>query len=209
MFNGEDFVTAKGVTLSREFSGENTLWVRLFLQGEGLVSLSSKNFKGDSEPFVWAVYSIQKKSHSSKYFVKDIEVKDDMFSIRRSRQTLFTALNWSKLIAKYTPYEQPDDEFLALLYWNMRLLASPAVPHNAADWRFLWQWLEHWGLAPDIVNFFMENKFTNEEIALLVQTLNLNAKGVIKLFNSQINASVRENVFKIAAKLSVTFLRQI
>ena len=209
MFNGEDFVMAKGITLSREFSGENRLWVRLFLQGEGVVSLSSKNFKGDSEPFVWAVYSIQKKSQSSKYFVKDIEVKDDMLSIRRSRQTLFIALNWSKLIAKYTPHEQPDDDFLSILYWNMKLLANPSVPHHAADWRFLWQWLEHWGLAPDIVDFFASKKFTNQEIALLIQTLSLNAKGVIKLFHSTINSSVRENIFKIAARLAAAFLRQI
>ena len=69
MFNGEDFITAKGVTLSREISGENNLWVRLFLQGEGVVSLSSKNFKGDSEPFVWAIYNFRKKSRSTKYFV--------------------------------------------------------------------------------------------------------------------------------------------
>ena len=209
MFNGEDFITAKGVTLSRELSSENKLWVRLFLQGEGVVSLSSKNFKGDSEPFIWAVYSIRKNSLNSKYFVYEIDVKDDMLTLRQSRETLSTVLNWTKLIIKYTPHEQPDDDLLSILYWNMKLLASPSVPYHAADWRFLWQWLEHWGLAPDIVNFFSSNKFTNKEITLLIQVLNLNVKGVIELFNSQLNASIRENIFKVAARLSSNFLRQI
>ncbi|MBQ3586052.1 MAG: hypothetical protein II964_04975 [Synergistaceae bacterium] len=209
MFNGEDFITAKGVTLSREISGENNLWVRLFLQGEGVVSLSSKNFKGDSEPFIWAIYSFRKKSRSAKYFVSDIDVKDDMLAVRRSRETLLTAMKWSNLLAKYMPHEQPDDNLLTYLYWNMKLLATPSVPYYVPDWRFLWQWIMLWGLAPDIAEFHASKNFSNDEIRLLVQTLNLNAKGVIKLFTAPININIRENIFIIAARLAVKFLRQI
>lgn len=209
MFNGEDFITAKGVTLSREISGENNLWVRLFLQGEGVVSLSSKNFKGDSEPFIWAIYSFRKKSRSAKYFVSDIDVKDDMLAVRRSRETLLTAMKWSNLLAKYMPHEQPDDNLLTYLYWNMKLLATPSVPYYVPDWRFLWQWIMLWGLAPDIAEFHASKNFSNDEIRLLVQTLNLNAKGVIKLFTAPININIRENAFIIAARLAVKFLRQI
>ena len=209
MFNGEDFITAKGVTLSREISGENNLWVRLFLQGEGVVSLSSKNFKGDSEPFVWAVYNFRKNSRSAKYFVDDIDVKDDMLNLRRSRNTISTAFKWSGLLAKYMPHEQPDDELLAVLYWNMKLLATPSVPYHVPDWRFLWQWIELWGLAPDIVEFHTSNSFNDDEIRLLIQTINLNAKGVIKLFTNPININIRENAFIIAARLAAKFLRQI
>ena len=209
MFNGEDFITAKGVTLSREISGENNLWVRLFLQGEGVVSLSSKNFKGDSEPFVWAVYNFRKNSRSAKYFVDDIDVKDDMLSLRRSRETIITALKWAEFLRKYMPHEQPDDELLAVLYWNMKLLATPSVPYHVPDWRFLWQWIELWGLAPDIVEFHASNSFNDDEIRLLIQTINLNAKGVIKLFTNPININIRENAFIIAARLAAKFLRQI
>ena len=209
MFNGEDFITAKGVTLSREISGENNLWVRLFLQGEGVVSLSSKNFKGDSEPFIWAIYSFRKKARSAKYFVSDIDVKDDMLAVRRSRETLLTAMKWSNLLAKYMPHEQPDDNLLTYLYWNMKLLATPSVPYYVPDWRFLWQWIMLWGLAPDIAEFHASKNFSNDEIRLLVQTLNLNAKGVIKLFTAPININIRENIFIIAARLAVKFLRQI
>ena len=209
MFNGEDFITAKGVTLSREISGENNLWVRLFLQGEGVVSLSSKNFKGDSEPFVWAIYNFRKKSRSTKYFVSDIDVKDDMLGLRRSRETITAAMNWAGLLAKYMPHEQPDDELLTVLYWNMKLLATKSVPYHVPDWRFLWQWIELWGLAPDIVEFHASNSFNDDEIRLLVQTINLNAKGVIKLFTAPFNINIRENTFIIAAKLASKFLRQI
>ncbi len=209
MFNGEDFFTAKGVTLYRERSGENTLWVRLFIQGEGIVSLSSKHFKGDSEPFVWAIYSFRKKARSAKYFVSDIEVKDDMLALRRSRETISTVLKWSKLLVKYMPHEQPDDELLSILYWNMKLLATPSVPYYVSDWRFLWQWITLWGLAPDIVEFHASKNFTDEEIRLLIQIQNLNAEGVIKLFSNPISINIRENTFTIAAKLAAKFLRQI
>ena len=209
MFNGEDFVTAKGVTLTREFSGENRLWVRLFVQNEGIISLSSKNFMGDSEPFLWAVYAIRKQSKNAKYFVTDIDVKDDMFAIRRSRQTIQTALKWTRFLIKYVPHEQPDDSLLANLYWNMKLLANPSIPYSAAEWRFIWLWLEHWGIAPDIVDFHSSKNFNDDEISLLIQTSHLNAKGVIKLFSSPVNANVRQNVFTVAANLATGFLRQL
>ena len=209
MFSGEDFITAKGVTLSREFSGESKLWVCLFLQGEGIVSLSSKNFKGDSEPFIWAVYSFRKISRNAKYFVDDIDVKDDMLALRRSRETLITASKWAELLAKYMPHEQPDDDLLKVLYWNMKLLTHPSVPYDAVNWRFLWQWIELWGLAPDVVNFYRSKNFSKDEIKLLIQILSMNTKGVIKLFTSPLEIDTRKNLFVTAAKSAAKFLRQI
>ncbi len=209
MFNGENFLTAKGVTLQREISGENNLWVRLFLEGEGVVSLSSKNFRGDSEPFIWAVYSFRKMARSAKYFIDDIDVKDDMLHIRRSRETILTARKWADLLAKYMPHEQPDDDLLYILYWNMKLLATPSLPYSVPDWRFLWQWIDLWGLAPDIVEFHTSNKFNEDEIKLLIKILSINAKGVINLFAYPLNFNIRKNAFITAAKLAAKFLRQI
>ena len=209
MFNGEDFITAKGITLSREFSGENRLWVRLVLQNEGIVSLSSKNFMGDSEPLIWAVYDLRKNSRSSKYFVCDIDVKDDMLQIRRSGETIAIALSWVKFLIRYMPHELPDDDLLSNLYWNMKLLSHPSVPHSAVEWRFVWLWLEHWGIAPDIVDFHSSHNFTDDEISLLIKTSHLNAKGVLKLFSMPLNSEIRENIFKVAANLAYSSLRQI
>ncbi|MBQ3402585.1 MAG: DNA repair protein RecO C-terminal domain-containing protein [Synergistaceae bacterium] len=208
MFNGEDFITVKGVTLSRELSGEKNLWVKLFLKGEGIVSLTSKNFMGDSEPFLWANYDLQRKSKSRNYFVADIDVRDDMLSIRRSRETIKTALKWTELLTKYLPQEQPDDDLLSNLYWNMKLLATPSVPYYVPAWRFLWKWLELWGLAPELVDFHASKNFNHDEILLLSQVSILDTKGVIDLFTQPTSSTIRENAFIIAAKLAVKFLNE-
>lgn len=208
MFNGEDSPKAKGVTLAREISGENKLWVRLFIQGEGVVSLSSKNFKGDSEPFVWAIYTFRKMARSAKYLVDDIDVKDDMLALRRSRETILTAQKWASLLIKYMPHEQPDDDLLNILYWNMKLLATQSVPYYVPAWRFLWQWIHSWGLAPEIEDFFRTKSFSRDDIKLLVQIFSLNAEGVIKIFTGQINDKTK-NIFITAAKLAAKFLQQI
>ncbi|MBQ4430237.1 MAG: hypothetical protein II877_01950 [Synergistaceae bacterium] len=209
MFNGEDFLTLKGVTLSRETIGERNLWVRLFLYDAGLVSLTSKNFMGDSEPFVWAYYDFQKKTKSRNYFLADIDVKDDMLQLRRSRESLTAAFEWVNLITKYLPPEHPDNDLLTLLYWNMRLLAQQSVPCYVSRWRFIWQWLELWGLAPDIVAFHTAKSFRDEEISLLVQVSSLNVKGVMRLLACPMNENVRENVFVVAEKLALGFLDEI
>lgn len=208
MFNGEDFITVKGVTLSRELSGEKNLWVKLFLKGEGIVSLTSKNFMGDSEPFLWANYDLQRKSKSRNYFVADIDVRDDMLSIRRSRETIKTALKWTELLTKYLPQEQPDDDLLSNLYWNMKLLATPSVPYYVPAWRFLWKWLELWGLAPELVDFHASKNFNHDEILLLSQVSILDTKGVIDLFTQPTSSTIRENAFIIAAMLAAKFLNE-
>ena len=169
MFNGEEYITAKGVILWRKDMGENNLWVNLFLEDAGLVSLSSKNFMGESEPFVWGYFSLQKMKRNARYFLYDTDIKDDMLKIRRSRDTLLAAMNWSKALMKYLPTEQPDNELLNNLYWCMKLLAVPAIPVEAVNWRFLRLWLEGWGLAPELAPFHASNGFNSEEISLLSQ----------------------------------------
>ena len=210
MFNGEDFITVKGVTLAREQSSfnEKNLWVKLFIKGEGIIALSSKNFMGDSEPLVWAIYNLRRKSRSKNYFIDDIDVQDDMFHLRRSKQTLLTAINWINSLMQILPFEHPDDDLLINLYWNMKLLAQPSVPYYIPDWRFVWKWLELWGLAPDIVNFLSLNHFNDDEIILLATITRLSFNGTMNLLSQPIKKNVRENSFKIAAKLARKFLIQ-
>lgn len=209
MFSGEDFLTLKGVTLSREPLGERNLWVRLFLYDAGLVSLTSKNFMGDSEPFVWAYYDFQKKTKSRNYFVSDIDVKDDMLQLRQNRNTIKAVFEWAELITKHLPPEHPDNDLLTLLYWNMRLLSQKSVPYYVTRWRFIWKWLELWGLAPDIVDFHASKSFRDEEISLLLQVSSLNVNEVMRLLACPVNENVRENVFVVAEKLALSFLNEI
>lgn len=214
MYLSDNFITASGVILSRKPSGENNLWVTLFLKGIGILGAgapgfsSRRSFGGDNEPFVWAVFKLKKKQKSRGYFIDDIEVTDDMLEVRDSRDTLMTAMTWCKSLMKYLISGQPDDELLAALYWNMKLLCMPGVPSDASDWRFVWRWLEVWGLAPEITGFYSSMNFNNDEISLLAKLSVLNTQGTIKLFSSPLSPNIRENVFKVASRLARNFLNE-
>ncbi len=210
MFNGEEYITAKGVILAREPRGENLLWSTLFLQGIGMVGVSSKNFLGDSEPFVWGYFYFQQYRKSNRYFLFDTDIKDTMFRIRRrGLETLQIAFTCVKTIMKYLPYEQPDDDLLANLYWFMKLLTLQAVPPSAAHWRFVWKWLTEWGIAPELKAFCSEWRFLTEEMELLAQVAGINPKAIEALFLGKINPNIRENVFRVAVSKSMVFFQQI
>ena len=194
MFGADNFTTVSGVTLMRDISGERNLRVILFLKDIGVISLSSKNFGGDSEPFLWAKYWLRKNRLARTYFVYDIEVVDTMIKIRQKKERMIMLLHWARSILKYLPYGQ--------------LLCAPGVPCDAADWRFIWKWLENWGLAPDVVNLYANKNFNKDELSLLVQILLLNTKRVAELFTKPLSGNIRENVFKVAAKIALTFLNE-
>ncbi len=210
MFNGEEYVTAKGVILARVDRGENSLWSTVFLQNIGMVGVSSKNFAGDSEPFVWGEFYFQRMRKSSRYFMFDTDIKDTMLRIRRRNlETLKTAFLFVNAVMKYLPYEQPDDDLLVNLYWSMKLLTFRAVPPSAAHWRFVWRWLNEWGIAPELKAFCSAGNFLNEEFDLLSQVADSTPKTVEELFLGKINPNIRENVFKVAVTNAVRYLDQI
>lgn len=215
MPDGENFITASGVILSRRQSGENALWLILFLKEYGIMNVTApafssirKNFGGDTEPFLWGVFSLRKKNKGRSYFIDDIEITDDMMSLRKSRTTIMTAFKWSKAVMKYLMPEQPDDDLLSNLYWNMKLLCDKRIPAYVSDWRFIWLWLEEWGLAPDIASFHASMNFNRDEIFLLVQVAKLGINEIVKLFSEGLKPNVRENVFKVAVKLALNFLNE-
>ena len=208
MLGADNFVTASGITLSRKILGENSLRVTLFLKDIGLITLGSKNFGGDSEPFVWGKFKLQKHKRVRSYFVYDIEVFDDMLKLRQRKESLLAVIRWTKLLMKSLTPEQPDNALLANLYWSMKLLCVPYVPTEATDWRFIWQWIDSWGLAPDMLNLYADKRFNAEELSLLAQIIILNTRGVIDLFAKPINGNIRENIFKIASKIALTFLNE-
>ena len=208
MFNGEEYITAKGVILNRKTMGEKNLWVTLFLEDAGLVSLSSKNFMGDSEPLSWGYFFLQKMKHGAKYFVHDSDIRDDMLKLRQNRKSLLAAIYWSKTLMKYLPAEQPDNDLLKNLFWSMKLLNVPTIPVEAVSWRFFWLWLEGWGLAPELAPFHASNGFNHEEILLLSQLAALTPQELLQLFTGHISPNIRENVFKVASTLAKNFLNE-
>ena len=201
-----NFLKASGVVLYRDVSGEKNLWLKLFLKEFGIVNVTARHSNGDTEPFIWGKFGLRKKKNSVNYYIDDIEVADDMLLIRKRRNSILTAVKWTRKIIKFLTSEQADDDLLANLYWSMKLLEEPRVPVEASSWKFLWRWLESWGLAPDLVNFYSSQRFNHDEIVLLTQISLLNVKGVINLFSNKLNPNIRENSFKIAAELAEKFL---
>ena len=203
-----NFLKASGVILYRDLSGEKKLWLKLFLKNFGIVNVTAKKSNGDTEPFMWGKFELRKKKNSSNYYIEDFEAADDMLPMRKRRDAIFTALKWTKAITKHLEQSQADNALLANLYWSMKLLEEPVVPVEASNWKFLWRWLESWGLAPDLVNFYTLQNFNHDEIVLLTQLSLLNFRGVAELFERKINPNVRENSLKIAAELAEKFLME-
>ena len=145
-----------GVMLARSQTGESSIKLRLFLKGRGLIyALASgrTRFGGSIEPFIWGVFNLKPGKNGGLY-LKEVEIKDDMIELRQRPQALLTAVKWVKLLTKYLIPENPDDELLANLYWNMKLLCANNIPVEISSWRFIWRWLKLWGIAPeDRANF--------------------------------------------------------
>lgn len=199
-------MTASGITLARTISGESGLRLTLFLQDIGLVSISSQNFGGDSEPYVWARFSLKKHKRVRSYRVYDIEVRDSMMNLRNKRENMLTVISWTKLLLKYVEFEQPDDKLLTILYWNMKLLCVDCVPSEAVNWRFLWQWLSAWGLAPELLSLYASKNFNADELSLLAQLILLSPDEISKLFSQPLSKKIRRNVFNMAYKIALTYL---
>ena len=171
--------------------------------------MTSKNFMGDSEPFMWGYFDLKRTSRSTSYFVFEADIHDTMFHLRRSKATIVSAFKMARFIIRYLLPNHPDDELLACLYWNMKLLTIPAVPAEAAEWRFFWLWLIQWGLAPELFAFYGSKGFNDAEVFLLSQIEVLTPKRVAQLFSTVLDPTIRENVFKVASKLAVAFLDQV
>ena len=127
-----------------------------------------------------------------------------MLALRKSREQILTALKWCRLITKYLEPSQPDDDLLANLYWNMKLLANIAVPFYAADWRFLRRWLSIWGLAPEYKSFLARNRFTDDEILILSFVAQSDTKRVIEFFSR--HKDIPAEIFMRALDLSARLL---
>lgn len=198
-------VSASGTILYRDLSGEKNLWLKLFLKGVGVVNVTAKKSNGNTELFTWGKFGLKKKKNSLNYYIEDFESIDDMLYLRKRREAVLTALKWTKTVMKRLDDNQADDELLANLYWSMKLLEDVRVPVEVSDWKFLWRWLESWGLAPDLADFYAANNFNHDEIVLLTQISLLNVNDVINLFSGKLSPNIRENSFKIAAELAEKF----
>lgn len=154
--------SASGVVLKRSISAEGDLVADLFLKEFGRTSAVAKGagrgsvrFGGATEPLIWGTFNLYKGK--GRFIINSIDIKHDCLRLRSSEARLISAIKWVKLLIKYVEERRPDDKVLSCFYWSLILLEE-GVPVQAAEFRFIWRWLNIWGIAPEL----------NDEILLFV-----------------------------------------
>lgn len=143
-----------GVVLRRLAAGEGSLTALLFLRETGLLwvklpgaAKGSVRFGGAVEPLVWGTYQLY-QSHRTTW-LKEVEVMEDCWALRSRPQAIRRALNWTSMLDRFLMKGYPYDDVLALFYWGLQALTRGEAP-EAVTVRFLWRWLDCWGMAPDL-----------------------------------------------------------
>ncbi|QTX31271.1 DNA repair protein RecO C-terminal domain-containing protein [Aminithiophilus ramosus] len=157
--NGADYLRqghfrASGVVLRRCDTAEGERLLYLGLKGHGPLWVVAPGaargrgrFGGATEPLVWSVFTLYKASRN--LYLKEAEVKSDLWGLRRRPEPLARALRWGKLIGDIFLPGHPDDALLGLFFWSLWELERGA-DGEVAEWRFLWRWLRDRGGAPDL-----------------------------------------------------------
>ena len=151
----QGYHSAAGTVLRRRISADGDLSLDLFLKGFGRLPVfargggrGSVRFGGATEPLVWGEFVFYKSAKSERLILQSVEVKYDALKLRNSKSLILTAFNWVKMLLQYLEEGRADDKVLSCFYWGLKLLEE-GVPVEIADWRFVWRWLNIWGLAPE------------------------------------------------------------
>lgn len=150
----QGFYSSSGTVLQRKISHKGDMYLDLFLRDFGRVwataygSAKGKvRFGGGTEPLTWGRYQLYRGT--DRFSLKSVEVVDDMWPLRKNSNSLRISARMIRLVRHHLPPDQPDDKLLAILYWNTVLIAR-GCPPEIAEWRFMWRWLDSWGLAPSL-----------------------------------------------------------
>lgn len=141
-----------GVVLRRMASPEGNLSLYLLLKTMGPQWVSAPGasrgrmrFGGSVEPLVWGNFNLYKGT--KRIYLKSVDVSEDFWELRGHPLRLRTLLEWGRLLCIHLIPGHPCDDILAIFYWASIALQRGLPPHQA-EWRFLWRWLNAWGLAP-------------------------------------------------------------
>jgi DNA repair protein RecO (recombination protein O) len=151
----QGFYSAVGTVLRRKISAEGDVVLDLFLKGLGRLPVhirgggrGSVRFGGATEPLVWGEFELYKCGKGGRLILRSVEVKYFSLKLRNSKEVILTAFNWIKMLIMYLEEGRADDKVLSCFFWGLKLLEED-VPVEIADWRFVWRWLNIWGLAPE------------------------------------------------------------
>lgn len=143
-----------GVVLRRLVTPEGNASVLLFLRSSGPLwvrlpgaSRGSVRFGGAAEPLVWGAYQLQRTR--TDVYLREAEVKEDFWELRSMPNACRQALHWCSLLSRNLLRGFPYDSLLPLLYWSTAALVGGAPP-GVVSVRFLWRWLDDWGMAPEL-----------------------------------------------------------
>ena len=212
----EIYINSEGIVLSLSSYGDKNIYAGLFIMNHGIIRASlqhyspvKKNTSRELQQFSQAKFELVQNKKHDKYYIKDINIISDPSAINMNREALHTAFRLSDLLEKYLIKRYADNDLLMNFRSSMRLLeCSNIVPVSATEFRFIWLWLEEWGLAPDLINFYSSKNFNSSEIILLTQIQRLNTENVIKLFSYHVKQNIRMNSLKIASDLALNFFNQ-
>jgi len=146
--------SCSGVVLKRVISPKGDIFLDLFLKEMGIIwaiapgSAKGKvRFGGALEPSSWGIFTLYKGARN--FYLQAVDTKADSWVLRQSPKTLRTYFAFLKLINRHVPRQHPDDKVLANLFWTRELLLK-GCQEEVVEWRFLWKWLNLWGLAPQL-----------------------------------------------------------
>lgn len=148
-------IRAKGVVLRRleTTTGDRNIYFFLEKYGPTWIYVPGGGrgkfrFGGATEPLVWGTVDIYRTSNNRCY-LKNLDVKEDFWTLRKIPDRLKFAMEWAKLLAQVLLPQEKNDEVLGLFYWSMKLLEDFEIPPELVEWRFLSRWLKLWGIAPE------------------------------------------------------------
>ncbi len=133
---------------------EGNMAALLFLKDSGTTwvyipgaSRGSVRFGGALEPLVWGRYQLYQSKRRT--YIKEVEVAEDFWPLRRRPAAVIQAVRWAKLLERCLIAGYPYNDLLALFYWAQKALLEGVSPETV-NARFLWRWLHSWGIAPDL-----------------------------------------------------------
>lgn len=150
----QGYLKASGTVLRRIDSPEGERRLNLLLKGIGPVWATAPGaargrgrFGGATEPLVWGAFSLYKGPR--RLYLREVEVKEDFWNLRKSRGSLQRAMEWSRWISRNTMEGHSCDSLIGLFFWSLRNLEQGAEG-DVAEWRFFWKWLRLFGVAPEL-----------------------------------------------------------
>jgi DNA repair protein RecO (recombination protein O) len=156
-FSGESALpqgehAARGVVLRRKVAGKSQELL-LFLSSHGATWASApgagvrNRFGAGTEPMMWGEFHLYQSPR--RLYLKEVDVREDFWSVRQSPRALRTAVKWcGELASRLMPGVMSDN--LLSLFWGCMKNLSGGLDPVLLDVRFAWRWGNLWGVAPSL-----------------------------------------------------------